>query len=125
MTATSFSDIFSAITVFVFIGLIGAAGFVVSQKIPQWSEDAKEQLKGKNIDISNSGVRVGIKGVSNEEEQDKLQRAIVRTMSNSHANPVVAAPGAPHDKHRHHVKRWKNHEGKMVEERVPVDPREP
>lgn len=75
--ATSFSEIFSAIAVFVLIAILGAAGFVVSQKLPQWTEGAKEQLKGKNIDISNGGVKLGVKDVSNEEEMDKLQRLVI------------------------------------------------
>lgn len=75
--ATSFSEIFPAITVFFLIAILGAAGFVVSQKLPQWTEDAKEQLKEKNIDISNGGVKFGVKDVSNEEEMDKLQRLVV------------------------------------------------
>lgn len=72
--ATSLSEIFPAITVFVLIAILAATGFVVSQKVPQWADDAKEQLREKKIDISNSGVRLGVKDVSNEEEIDKLQK---------------------------------------------------
>lgn len=44
--------------------MLGVAGLVVSQKLLQCTEDAKKQLKGKNIDISNSGVRLGVKDES-------------------------------------------------------------
>lgn len=74
--ATSFSEILPVITGFILIMVLGVAGLVVSQKLLQCTEDAKEKLKGKNIDISNGGVRLGVKDVSKEEEMDRLERLV-------------------------------------------------
>lgn len=75
--ATSFLELLPVITVLVFIIMLGVAGLVVSQKLQQCTEDAKKQLKGKNIDISNGGVRLGVRDVSGEEEINRLQRLVV------------------------------------------------
>lgn len=82
--ATSLWEIFTVITVFVLITMLGVAGLVVSQKLLQCTEDAKKQLKEKNIDISNGGVRLGvIRDVSREEEVEKLQKLVVLLLTHS------------------------------------------
>lgn len=64
--------------------MLGVAGLVVSQKLLQCTEDAKKQLKEKNIDISNGGVRLGvIRDVSREEEVEKLQKLVVLLLTHS------------------------------------------
>lgn len=64
--------------------MLGVAGLVVSQKLLQCTEDAKKQLKEKNIDISNGGVRLGvIRDVSREEEMDRLQKLVVLLLIHS------------------------------------------
>ncbi|KAL7268532.1 hypothetical protein RUND412_008845 [Rhizina undulata] len=87
--AASFSQLFSAVIVFSIIAALGVFWYGVSQKLPQLKADVKEQLYRKNIGLSNDGLILGVKDVSNEDYMDKMQRALVKTLNSSHANPAA------------------------------------
>jgi hypothetical protein len=56
------------------IGLLGAVGFVVYSIANDVGQQTKQKLEKKNVSFSRDGMKVGVKGMSVEEQEDKAQR---------------------------------------------------
>jgi len=85
--AATFWELLPAIIVFVILSAVGVAGYILKQRLPEMQRNARESLKARNLEFSNSGLKLGMKDVSNEQYLDNLQKAFVNTFNNSHSNP--------------------------------------
>ncbi|RPA95036.1 hypothetical protein L873DRAFT_1813398 [Choiromyces venosus 120613-1] len=111
--AAPLSQIVPAVFVFFLIGIFLVLGFVVNGKLPQWGESAKKQLSKNHIDLLPDGrVKLGVENISHEEYMDKMQKAFVGAVNNSHANLPSKRSTIP---------RWKNQNEDMGDGNVPTD----
>jgi len=97
--AASLSQIVLAIFVLSFIGVLLVAGFVIVGKLPQWKESARKQLSKNHIDLLPDGrAKLGVENISHEEYMDRMQKAFVGAVNNSHTNLPSKRSTIPREK---------------------------
>jgi hypothetical protein len=74
--AATFWELLPAIIVFVILSTVGVAGYILKQRLPEMQKNARESLKARNLEFSDSGLKLGMKDVSNEQYLDNLQRCV-------------------------------------------------
>lgn len=56
---------------------VGVGCYVVVQRLPEIRQNFSESLKGRNIDVSGSGVKLTMKEVPEEDYLYRLQRYVI------------------------------------------------
>lgn len=67
-------SIIPLIILVIFIGVIAAIGFVIYSIAHDVGHHTRQKLERKNVSFSRDGMKVGVKEVSIEQQEDKTQR---------------------------------------------------
>ena len=62
------------IILFIFLAVIAAIGFVAYSIAHDVGHQTRQKLERKNVSFGRQGMKVGVKEVSVEEQEDKTQR---------------------------------------------------
>lgn len=62
------------IILFFFVAVIAAIGFVAYSIAHDVGHQTRAKLERKNVSFSRDGMKVGVKAVSTEQQEDKTQR---------------------------------------------------
>ncbi len=68
------SNLIPLIILVIVLAVLAVVGFVVYSIVTEVSNTTRQKLERKNVSFSKEGMKVGVKHVSQEEQEDAAQR---------------------------------------------------
>ncbi|KAK5057843.1 hypothetical protein LTR84_011844 [Exophiala bonariae] len=77
------ASIIPLIVLILFVGFIAAVGFVAYSIAHDVGHKTRQKLERKNVSFSRDGMKVGVKEVSVEQQEDKTQSVLMKVWNSA------------------------------------------
>ncbi|OAG36077.1 hypothetical protein AYO21_09704 [Fonsecaea monophora] len=84
-------NLIALIILIVLVAVVAAIGFVAYSIAHDVGHKTRQKLERKNVSFSRDGMKVGVKEVTREQQEDAAQSVLTKVWNNSSQSPALGS----------------------------------